>query len=334
MSRKTYTFHVEGMHCAACEFLLEEKGKALAGMSEIHANLKDHTLTVSGEILGHPGEVAKQLTALVANDGYRVLLEKEGDKRGTWREIVIALPFVMLFLGAFWLLQHSGFSKILSFGNVTYGSAFLVGLVASVSTCLAVVGGLVLSFSANAARNRGSLRAQFFFHGGRLLGFFLLGGVIGILGGMVQLSVVGNALLNIAVAGVMIILGVNLLDLFIGLERFQIRMPKIFAKQALRMSASAHVLAPFLGGVVTFFLPCGFTQSMQIYALSTGSFIRGGLTMFFFALGTLPVLSLLSLSSLSMLRTPWKGIFFKAVGMIILIFALLNLWNAITLLSL
>ncbi len=30
---------------------------------------------------------------------------------------------------------------------------------------------------------------------------------------------------------------------------------------------------PIIVGVGTFFLPCGFTQSMQIAALSSGSFV-------------------------------------------------------------
>ncbi|MBP6911491.1 sulfite exporter TauE/SafE family protein [Patescibacteria group bacterium] len=49
-------------------------------------------------------------------------------------------------------------------------------------------------------------------------------------------------------------------------------------------------------GIGTFFLPCGFTQSMQVYTLSTGSFLAGGLTMLSFALGTLPMLLLLSVT--------------------------------------
>ncbi|NCP77121.1 sulfite exporter TauE/SafE family protein [bacterium] len=41
-------------------------------------------------------------------------------------------------------------------------------------------------------------------------------------------------------------------------------------------------------GALTFFLPCGFTLAMQAYAITTGSFITGALTMMAFALGTAP----------------------------------------------
>jgi len=43
-------------------------------------------------------------------------------------------------------------------------------------------------------------------------------------------------------------------------------------------------------GALTFLLPCGFTQSMQLLALQSGSMWQGMLIMTAFALGTLPVL--------------------------------------------
>ena len=37
-------------------------------------------------------------------------------------------------------------------------------------------------------------------------------------------------------------------------------------------------------------MPCGPLQTMQLYALGTGSFLTGALSMFFFSLGTIPLL--------------------------------------------
>jgi len=97
----------------------------------------------------------------------------------------------------------------------------------------------------------------------------------------------------------------------------------------MRGSKHDYYLAPALIGIGTFFLPCGFTQSMQLYALSTGNFAQGSLTMFFFALGTLPMLALLSFGSLNIAHKPWKGIFFKTAGIIVIALALLNFSNAL-----
>ncbi|USN53018.1 MAG: sulfite exporter TauE/SafE family protein [Candidatus Nomurabacteria bacterium] len=76
-------------------------------------------------------------------------------------------------------------------------------------------------------------------------------------------------------------------------------------------------------------LPCGFTQSMQFYTLTTGSFFKGGLTMFAFALGTLPVLALLSFSSLGIHNKGQSSIFFKTVGLVVIFFAIFNLLSAL-----
>ena len=212
---------------------------------------------------------------------------------------------------------------------MSYGTAFVIGLIASVSSCLAIVGGLVLSLSASSAKEGGTWRSQALFHIGRLGGFFVLGGTVGLLGNSLHLGLTANVVLGGVVALVMLILGINLLDIFHFTKRLQLTLPARFSKHIVRGSRHDHYLAPLLVGIGTFFLPCGFTQSMQLYALSTGSFMQGALTMTVFALGTFPVLALLSFGTLNIAHKPWKGIFFKIAGIIVIALALLNLANAL-----
>ncbi len=127
----------------------------------------------------------------------------------------------------------------------------------------------------------------------------------------------------------MLILGINLLDVFHWAKKLQPSMPRFIAKHAHGVSRFNHTLTPVLVGVATFFLPCGFTQSMQLYTLTTGSFLSGGLTMLAFALGTLPVLALVSFSSFSIKGSSKSGIFFKTAGLVVLMFAVFNLVNSL-----
>jgi sulfite exporter TauE/SafE len=196
---------------------------------------------------------------------------------------------------------------------------------------MAVVGGLVLSMSANFAKDNDPIRPQVLFHIGRLASFFILGGTIGTIGSMVQFGVYTTIVLNFVVAGILLILGINLLDILPWAKKFQLSLPSSVGKKVHAVKSINHTLTPLLVGVVTFFLPCGFTQSMQLYTLTTGSFLTGSLTMLVFALGTLPVLSLLSFSSLSIHDHKHKGIFFKAVGIIVVFFGVFNLINALVL---
>ena len=167
------------------------------------------------------------------------------------------------------------------------------------------------------------------FHVGRIISFFVLGGVIGALGASFTLNTTGTFLLGVLIGLVMLLMGINLLDVFPWAKKLQPSMPKFIAKKAHRVSSMTHAITPFLVGIATFFLPCGFTQSMQLYTLSTGGFLKGSLTMLAFALGTLPVLALISFSSFSIQKSSRSGIFFKTAGLIVIMFALFNLMNSL-----
>jgi sulfite exporter TauE/SafE len=291
-------------------------------------SLSGAQVTVIGTFTGSSEEIAEELTRLVQSHGYTISVEKSAHSVG-WGDFVYALPIAIMFIAVFLLLQKMGLTNLITSSNVSYGTAFVIGLIASVSSCLAIVGGLVLSLSASSAKEGGTWRSQTLFHVGRLGGFFILGGLVGLLGNSLHLGLTANIVLSVVVALVMLILGINLLDVFHFTKRLQLTMPMRFSKHIVNGSRRDHYLAPLLVGIGTFFLPCGFTQSMQLYALSTGSFIQGALTMFVFALGTFPVLALLSFGTLNIAHKPWKGIFFKTAGIIVIALAVLNLTNAL-----
>lgn len=326
---QTYTFHVNGMHCNSCVILTESELKDVKGIMNAKTSLKDNSVEVTGEFEGKSQErVMNELSEILKPHGYSLSLEKEA-KTTKWSEFAIALPIALLFVVIFILLQKLGIVNFVNTSNVGYGTAFVVGLIASVSTCMAVVGGLVLSMSANFAKEGDKVRPQVMFHVGRLVSFFLLGGAIGMLGSVFQFGPTGMLVLGLLVAFVLLILGLNLLDVFPWAKRLQFTMPNSIGARAHGLKKMNHVLTPLLVGVITFFLPCGFTQSMQIYTLTTGSFVKGALTMFVYALGTLPVLALLSFSALGIQEKTQSGIFFKTAGLVVIFFAIFNLMNTL-----
>ena len=245
------------------------------------------------------------------------------------------VDFNLAFLSLRGLSVYFSFAKtdivnLATIGTAGYGTAFFIGLVASVSTCMAVVGGLVLSMSSTFVKGGDAVRPQILFHIGRLASFFILGGVIGALGSVLQLGVSATLALGLLVGIVLLILGVNLLDIFPWMKRLAPSLPAFVGKRIHGLKNVNHVLTPVLIGIATFFLPCGFTQSMQLYALTTGSFWTGAVTMFVFALGTLPVLSLLSFGSLGIHTKTSSGVFFKTAGLVVVFFGLLNIASALS----
>lgn len=325
----TYTFHVNGMHCASCVHLTESELSDVLGVTRVKASLKDLQVEVTGDFGDKtPEQLAEEFTVILAPHGYSLTVEKTKQSI-PWRQFAVAGPIALLFIGLFILLQRLGIVNLITADSVSLGTAFLIGVIASVSTCMAVVGGLVLSISATYAQRGEKLRPQLFFHIGRLVSFFLLGGVIGALGSMVRIGATGTIVMSMIVAVVLLILGINLLDVFPWMKRFQLTLPSGTAKLLTKVQKSSHALTPIVLGVATFILPCGFTQSMQLYALSTGSFWSGATTMGVFALGTLPVLAILSFSSSAIRSKKTSGIFFKTAGLVVIFFGLLNLFNSL-----
>ncbi len=324
-----YKFYVHGMHCNACVLTIESELGDLPNITYVKSSLKDHSVEVTGDFGDKTSEqIAEELTIPLKPHGYIVSVERQV-KEKNWSDFKIAIPIAFGFAVMFVVLQKMGIVNLVNAGNVTYGTAFVIGIIASLSTCMAVVGGLVLSMSATFAKEGDKVRPQLMFHGGRIVSFFILGGVIGALGSAFTLNTSLTFALSLLIGLVMLILGINLLDVFHWAKKFQPSMPKFIAKHAHGVSKFNHTLTPLLVGIATFFLPCGFTQSMQLYTLTTGSFLQGGLTMLAFALGTLPVLALISFSSFSIQKSSKAGIFFKTAGLIVIMFALFNLINSL-----
>ena len=344
----THAFKVTGMHCNACTLMIESELGDLSNVSRVKSNLARASVEVEGDFGDKTSEqIAEEFSVILKPHGY-VVSTKEAHAAAAvhaaaashlssgkkWDDFKIAVPVVFAFAVLFVALQKLGIVNLVGSGDVTYGTAFVIGIVASLSSCMAVVGGLLLSMSATFAKEGDKVRPQLMFHGGRIISFFIFGGVIGALGSAFTLNTSMTFALDIVIAAIMLILGLNLLDIFPWAKRLQPSMPKFIAKRAHGVSKLNHTLTPALVGIVTFFLPCGFTQSMQLYSLTTGSFLTGGLTMLAFALGTLPVLAIISFSSFSIQNSSKAGVFFKSAGLIVIMFALFNLINSLVVIGL
>lgn len=311
---KTYTFHVSGTHCASCKILIEDTLNEQAGISHANVDLKREIVSIDTDIDESRHKLAEILTEKIRHNGYALSVEKKSRERKDAGVIWQALPIGLALLALFFIVQKSGILNFGLGGAVTPATSFIIGLVASVSSCLAVVGGLVLSLSATVSQDAVSDRKpMMLFHAGRLLSFALLGGALGAIGGAVGISFTASAILGIIASIVMIMLGLNLVGVF---EKNVVTLsPGFFS---FFRTIEHKTIAPLVVGAGTFFLPCGFTQAMQVAALSSGSFISGLLIMGSFALGTLPMLALLSFGSASFSQSRFAPLFFKSAGVLVI----------------
>lgn len=315
-------YHVSGTHCASCKILLEDIIGEQDFVNSVSVDLKKEIIEIDSE--KKPEEVLNILNSKINDNGYVLTIEKQEKEKQNHGDLLIALPIGIIFLVLFFLLQKSGILNFGIGGSITPTTSFIIGLIASVSSCLAIVGGFILSLSATVAEDdsKNSNKQVVLFHVGRLLGFAILGGALGFVGQTIGINFTISAILGIVASIIMIMLGLHLVGIF---SKNKITLPSVIFSYFRKVEHS--ILAPIIIGIGTFFLPCGFTQSMQFSALSSGSFISGMMIMFFFSLGTLPVLALLSFGSVSFSKSKYAPIFFKSAGVVVLglgIFAILS----------
>ncbi len=320
---KKYTFHVTGTHCASCKILIEDILSKQDFIKSSNVNLKKETVTIETDRDQSPEAMVELLTNKIKPNGYTLSVEKTIQEKKSDDVIWKALPIGLAFLILFFILQKSGILNLGLGGTTTPATSFLIGLIASVSSCLAVVGGLVLSLSATVSEDKISDKKNFIlFHVGRLLSFALLGGLLGLLGNAIGINFTFTSILGIIASMVMLLLGLNLVGVFT--KNKVVLHSGIFN---FFRKVEHKTFTPLIIGFATFFLPCGFTQSMQVVALSSGSFMSGLLIMLAFALGTLPVLAFLSFGSASFAHSRHAPLFFKSAGVVVIglgIFALMG----------
>jgi len=329
--------HVKGMHCKSCEILLEREFGGMEGVDKCIASHKKGTVEIYSDKEIFENDIKKA----VENSGYKILNEgddyvvnkDQNEHKNTFEDYVETMLVIASVLAVSFALSGVDFSKLFPDASAGTGVvvALLFGVIASVSTCLALVGGIVMSFGGIYPVSEdhkhpmlAKARPHFYFHIGRIGGFILLGGLLGLIGSKINYSPSFTGYLTILVAVVMFYIGLQILNFVPNISKLGFHLPKSISNKIFKVHDSGHTLAPMIVGVLTFFLPCGFTQAMQLAAVASGNFVGGAMIMGAFAIGTMPVLFSLGLGS-SYARDKKFPLLKKFIGVIIIFFALYSI---------
>lgn len=328
---KEHTFFVQGMHCASCEILIEKKLLETKGIKAVEASTTTAEVTI--EYSAHRPNT-EGLNQIFKSDGY-VFSDRpftkigEGQKEGFLKTFGLAAIIIFGFL----IVKKLGLSSLINVNSrSSLVSFFFFGILAGLSTCAALVGGLVLSMSkqwlaiyATTESNWRKFEPHLMFNAGRLLSYGLLGALLGGIGSQLKLSLTFSGILVIAVSVLMFLMALQMLGVR-AFRKFQLTMPKFITRRIADESKFQGRRMPLIMGALTFFLPCGFTITAQGLALLSGNVLQGGLIMFLFALGTAPALLGIGFSSVKFSAKPHlANRFLKIAGAIVLFFALFNI---------
>lgn len=293
------TLRIGGMTCTSCEMRIENRLKKTEGIREARVSYGAGTAKV-----GYDPRVVtlEEIVAAIEKLDYKVVGSPggKGGAKGKQAEAGEKMPInqllgigIILLAGYLILKNTIGFNFIPNISqNMGYGILFVIGLITSIH-CVAMCGGINLSqsvsyrFSEQERRSRlAKLKPSVLYNAGRVISYTVLGGVVGALGSVVSFSGTAKGIVSIAAGLFMLLMGLNMLNIFPWLRRFMPHMPKAFARRF--HSGGKH--GPFYVGLFNGLMPCGPLQAMQIYALGTGSPVKGALSMLIFSLGTVPLM--------------------------------------------
>jgi sulfite exporter TauE/SafE/copper chaperone CopZ len=282
------TMRVEGMTCGACERRIEKELKALGGVLTVVARTGGGSVTVEYET----GKVDRdRIEATIESTGYPIQREKHRD---TGIALGIGLALSGAYLAASSLGAFSYLPKVE--GGAGFAMLFAIGALSSFH-CVAMCGGIALSQSVTTGERLSSLAPGLLYNAGRVASYTSIGALAGGLGSALQLSAGTRGAITLIAALFMILLGLKMFGIIRSFPSLLAALPKPVRARVSSAAERATKSGPFAVGLLNGLLPCGPLQSMQLYALGTGSAAAGALAMLWFSLGTVPLMFLFALTA-------------------------------------
>ncbi|MCY6353804.1 urease accessory protein UreH domain-containing protein [Clostridium sp. ZS2-4] len=272
MNIKKEKIKVYNMTCTSCEKLVEKSIQKLDGISNAIASYSEQYVIVEFDT-----ELCntKLIENAIKNAGYSI---KDSNNDKLIGIFIIAIAIILLGNST------EGFDMNEKLSNATYFVLFIVGILTSLH-CVGMCGGIMLSqsMSEESSNKLSAIKPAILYNAGRVFSYTILGGIVGALGSVISLSLNFKAGIQILAGLFMVIMGLNMIG-FSLFRKFNIKLPWSFCSIKKKPSS------PFIVGVLNGFMPCGPLQTMQLYALATGSALKGAVSMFLFSLGTVPLM--------------------------------------------
>ena len=248
---KKETLIITGMHCVSCADTINRNVKMLNGVKQVGTSYRTGKL----EVTYHANKVSrKEIEAAIVACGYHCKNPKEALLQ---RILIIAIVSVGLLL----IQRTVGIMNLinaipLAEGNESLGMLFVIGLLTSFH-CIAMCGGLVLSQTIKRndlnqvqdeqqQRKLESLKPSFLYNAGRVISYTVIGGLVGALGAVFNLSLTMQGWIQIIGGMFMVIMGLNLLNVFPWLRKLNPRIPKFLA---FKVRKSKRGKGPFYVGL-------------------------------------------------------------------------------------
>lgn len=285
-------FNISGMTCINCQNIIKKNLDNMLGVISANVSYTRGSVNISYDC---EKTSINKIYNTIEKLGYRVSTNNTKEKNS----VAQAVGFVVIIIILYFLISKFNFASSLPLARegMGYGMIFLIGLLTSVH-CIAMCGGINLSQCIPQSSGN-PLRASSLYNIGRVISYTVVGFIVGALGSVVTLNGAFKGIIQIIAGIFMVIMGVNMLGIFPWLRKITPRMPSFISRKIGIEKSRSN--SPLIVGLLNGLMPCGPLQAMQIYALSTGSPVKGAVSMLLFSLGTVPLM--FGLGALSSLLT-------------------------------
>ncbi|MEN4099224.1 MAG: sulfite exporter TauE/SafE family protein, partial [Anaerolineaceae bacterium] len=156
--------------------------------------------------------------------------------------------------------------------------------------CVGMCGPLVVGYTAKYASSGTQSYGSHLLYGlGKTISYTLIGGLFGAFGAIFAFTPYTRGMVGIAAGVFLILFGLRMLNVFPALRHFHVKTPGFLMRFVGKEYRKHH--NPFTIGLLNgLMIMCGPLQAMYIMAAGTGSWSEGAAILFFFGLGTLPLL--------------------------------------------
>jgi len=333
LSQNTRTLIIRGMHCTGCEVIIQNAVKQLPGIDTVHTDYTGDSVKVSYD---DDFISTDAIIACIESKGYQAERETSSNSSSSvartssesrsppsllrrlkqLASVALALLGIgfILWLDS-WFMNHADMPKLGR--DISYGLLILTGFLTSFH-CVGMCGPLILGYTAKDATSGYKTYTSHILYGiGKTLSYMLIGGLFGAFGSVVAFTPHTQGAVGVAAGLFLILFGFHLLEVFSVLKHFQLKMPA-FLIRFLGKESRKHN-NPFIIGLLNgLMIICGPLQAMYVMAAGTGNWFQGASTLFFFGIGTLPLLMGFGFLT-SLLSTNLAPKLLKASGYIVMV---------------
>ena len=300
MSTEIFQKRVDGVICPNCTYEISARLKRTAGVSAVKTSYIKSEVTAEYD----PAQITEpELEAQLAKMGYPV---------GKGRSNLLSDALGVLCIAALYFLLTRLIGAVpmpMAEQGMSLWLIFLTGLLGGVH-CIGMCGGIMLTQHNALAYN-----------GGRMVGYTIMGGVLGAVGSVLTFSAGMKSAVFIVAGGLVVLIGLQMWGVPL-LRRLRPGLP----------SPCGRTGRPFVIGLLTAVMPCGMLASMWFVAASSASAGKGAEIMLLFGLGTSVCMLLFGLLGDALTRKYNKYIL-KASTMIIITMGLMLMVKGIKILA-